>query len=45
MAKRILTKAKLDRLLAGKSSSTPFMNICEGYNSNKKTVLFDTQDR
>ena len=26
-AKRILTKQKIDRQLAGKSSSTPFMNI------------------
>ena len=44
-AKRILTKEKLDRQLVGQSSSTPFMNIWKGYNSNKKTVSFDTQDR
>ena len=32
-AKRILTKEKVDRQLAGQSSSTPFMNIRDGYNS------------
>ena len=41
--KRILTKEKIDRQLAGQSSSTPFMNIRDGYNS-KKVVTFDTQD-
>ena len=45
MAKIILTKEKLYRQLAGQLSSTPFMNIWGGYNSNKKTVSFDTQDR
>ena len=45
MAKRILIKEKLDRQLVGQSSSTPFMNIQEGYNNNKKTVLFDTRER
>ena len=39
-AKRILTKEKIDRQLAGESSSTPFMNIRDGYNS-KKVVTFD----
>ena len=29
----------------GESSSTPFMNIQDGYNSGKKIVLFDTEDR
>ena len=29
----------------GHSSSTPFMNIQDGYNSGKNIVLFDTQDR
>ena len=43
-AKRILTKEKIDRQLVGKSSSTPFMNIRDGYNS-KEVVTFDTQDR
>ena len=44
-AKRILTKEKIDRQLAGQSSSTPFMNIQDWYNSAKKVVSFDTQDR
>ena len=42
-AKRILTKEKIDRQLAGPSSSTPFMNIKDSYNNKK--VTFDTQDR
>ena len=42
-AKRILTKEKIDKQLAGQSSSTPFMNIKDGYNSKKFT--FDMQDR
>ena len=41
-AKRILTKEKINRQLAGQSSSTPFMNITDGYVS--KNVTFDTQD-
>ena len=45
MTKRILTKEKLDRWLEGQSCSTPFMNIWQGYDSNKKTVSFDTQER
>ena len=32
-AKRILTKEKIDRPLAGQSSVTPFMNIRDRYNS------------
>ena len=37
MAKRILTREKIDRQLAGQSSSTtPFMKVCEGYYTNKK---------
>ena len=43
-AKRILAKEKIDRQLAGQSSSTPFMNIGDGYTS-KKVVTFDIQDR
>ena len=43
-AKRILTKEKIDRQLAGQSSLTPFMNIRDRYNS-KKVVTFDTQNR
>ena len=41
-AKRILTKEKIDRQLAGQSSSTPFMNIKDGCVSKK--VTFNTQD-
>ena len=42
-AKRILTKEKIDRQLAGQSSSTPFMSIKDSYNNKK--VTFNTQDR
>ena len=41
-AKRILTKEKIDRQLAGQSYSTPFMNIKDGYISEK--VIFNMQD-
>ena len=41
-AKRILTKETIDRQLAGQSSSTPFMNIQNGYISKKVTI--NTQD-
>ena len=41
-AKRILTKEKIDRQLAGQLSSTPFMSIKDGYISKK--VTFHTQD-
>ena len=34
-AKRILTKEKIARQLAGQSSSTPIMNIKDGYTSRK----------
>ena len=37
-----MTKEKIDRQLAGQSSSTPFMNIKDGYISKK--VTFYTQD-
>ena len=40
-AKRILTKEKIDRQLAGQTSSTPFMNIRDGFN---KRVTFDMTD-
>ena len=43
-AKRILIKEKIDRQFAGQSSSRPFMNIRDGYNS-KKVGPFDMQDR
>ena len=42
-AKRILTKEKIDRQVAGQSSSTPFMSMKDNYNNKK--VTFDTQDR
>ena len=41
-AKRILTKEKIDRQLAGQSSSTLFMSINGSYNN--KRVTFDIQD-
>ena len=41
-AKRMLTKEKIDRQLAGQSSSTPFMSIKDSYNN--KRVTFDTED-
>ena len=40
-AKRILTKEKIDRQLAGQTSSTPLMNIKEGFS---KKVTYDTMD-
>ena len=46
MAKRILTKEKIDRQLAGKSTSvTPFIKVSEGNHTNKKAVSFNMQDR
>ena len=41
-AKRILTKEKIGRQLAGQSSLTPFMAIRDGYISKK--VTFNMQD-
>ena len=41
MAKRILTKEKIDRQLAGQTSSTPFMSIRDGLN---KRVTFNLTD-
>ena len=43
-AKRMLTKQKLVRQLAGQLSKTLFMNIRDGYNS-KRVVMLDTQYR
>ena len=40
--KRILTKKKIDRQLAGQSSSTPFMSVRDSYYWR---VTFNTQDR
>ena len=39
IAKRVLTKEKLDRQLTGQSSSTPFISIRDGHS---RTVSFDT---
>ena len=39
--KRILTKEKIDRQLAGQTSSSPFMSIRDGYN---KRVTFDATE-
>ena len=41
MAKRILIKEKIDRQLAGQTSSTPFINIREGFS---KKVTFYTME-
>ena len=41
MAKRILTKEKIDMQLPGQSSSTPFMSF-KGSHSRK--VLYDTRE-
>ena len=41
MAKRILTKEKIDRQLAGQTSLTPFMSVGDGHN---KRVTFDATD-
>ena len=40
-AKRILTKEKIDRQLAGQTSSTPFMSVRDGHN---KRATFDKTD-
>ena len=40
-AKRISTKEKIDRQLAGQTSSTPFMSVRDGLN---KRVTFDMTD-
>ena len=41
MAKRILTKEKIDRQLAGQTSLTPFMSVRD---SIKKRITFDVID-
>ena len=41
IAKRILTKEKLDRQLTGQSSSTPFMSIRDGHH---RRVSFHTKE-
>ena len=46
-AKRILMKEKIDRQLAGQTSSTPFMSIRDNF--NKRVTFYDrlhrTEDR
>ena len=42
MAKRILTKERLDKQLAGQTSTSPFMSFREGTN---RKVSFDTRDK
>ena len=42
MAKRILTKEKLDKQLTGQTSTSPFLSIREGVN---RKVSFDTRDK
>ena len=41
IAKRILTKEKLDRQLMGQSTSTAFMSIMDGH---QRRVSFDTKE-
>ena len=41
MAKRVLTKEKIDRQLAGQSSLTPFMIMRD---NSKKRITLDTAD-
>ena len=41
MTKRILTKEKIDRQLAGQTSSTPFLSIIEGFG---KKITFNMTD-
>ena len=41
-AKRILTKEKLDKQLAGQTSSTPFMSVKDGLG---KRVTFNAADK
>ena len=40
-AKRILTKEKIDKQMAGQTSSTPFMSVRDGLN---KRVTFNAMD-
>ena len=42
MAKKILTKEKLDKQLTGQTSTSPFMSMREGTN---RKVSFDTRDK
>ena len=42
--KRILTKEKIERQLAGQTSSTPFMNLRDNYSNYNKRVTFNTSE-
>ena len=45
VAKRVLTKEKIDRQLSGQSgTTTPFVKVGDVHHSNRKTVSFSTQD-
>ena len=45
VAKRVLTKEKIDKQLSGKSgTTTPFMKVGDVHHSNRRTVSFSTQD-
>ena len=45
VAKRVLTNEKIDRQLSGQSGATsPFAKVGDVYNSNRKSVSFNTQD-
>ena len=45
VAKRVLTKEKIDRQLSGQSGTTaPLMKVGDVHHSNGKTVSFNTQD-
>ena len=45
MAKRVLTKEKIDRQLSGQSDATAtLMKVGDINHSNRKTVSFSTQD-
>ena len=43
--KRVLTKEMIDRQFSGQSgTTTPFMKVEDGHNSNRKAVSFNTQN-
>ena len=44
VAKRVLTKEKIDRKLLGQSgTTTPFMKVEDVHHSNRKSLSFSTQ--
>ena len=45
VAKRVLTQEKIDKQLSGQSgATTPFIEVGDVHQSNRKTVSFSTQD-